>query len=259
MVASSGHADYHRIVQFVIAVLAGSLMLLSSSVQPTNAEVLGGGDADKDCRAGFAGVDATERASGVVCVDGDLSCDRDATADGVCRFAVSACAGLPTPGCDTIEIESLAIAGLAMVPPALPAREGCGEPLEVAVGVGTAKGATLIARAGREVRDVDYVNLCCVTEDDALAGVRCAALVEAEVSGCASPPRKAVRGLAKAATILENAGASPAAVRRAARKARRQLKRVRSAGRALATSSACGFSLGLVGTHGMEVAADAIQ
>jgi len=246
-------------VQLVIAVLAGSLMLLSSSVQPTAAAVLGGGDADKDCRAGFAGVDATERASGVVCVDGDAACDRDATADGVCRFAVSACAGLPTPGCDTIEIDSLAIAGLALVPPALPAREACGEPLDVAVGVGSAKGATLIARAGREVRDVDYVNLCCVGVDDALAGARCAALVAAEVSGCGAVPPKAVRGLRKAATIFENAGTSPAAARRAVRKARRQFKRVRGAGRRIAKSNHCGFSLGLVGTHGMEVAGDALQ
>jgi len=257
-VASRGRADYHRRVPFVIAVLAGSLMLLSIRVSPVSADVLGGGQVDKDCRAGFAGVDATERASGVVCVDGDAGCDLDATADGVCRFTVSACAGLPAAGCDIVELDDIAIAGLAMVPPPLPAREGCGEPFDVAVDVGAAEGATLIARSGREVRDVDYLNLCCVTEADALAGARCAAAVEADVSGCGTVPRKATRGLAKAGTILENAGASSTAVRRAARKARRQFKRVRDAGRTVAKTSACGFSLGLVGTHGLEVSSDAI-
>jgi hypothetical protein len=234
-------------------------MLTAIRVSPAAAEVLGGGDPEKDCRAGFAGVDATARASGVVCVDGDPACDLDATADGRCRFAVSACAGIPTPGCDTIELDDIAIAGLAIVPPPMPAREGCGEPLDVAVDVGEAKGATLLARSSREVRDVDYLNLCCVGEADPLAGARCAALVEGDVAGCAGVPRKATRGLAKARTILENAGASDAAARRAARRAKRQFKRVRNAGRAVAESSACGFSLGLVGTHGLEVSGDAVQ
>jgi hypothetical protein len=267
-VASRGGADYHRLVldvvahrvmPFVIAALAGSLMLASIQVSPAAADVLGGGIADVDCRAGFSGVDATERASGVVCVDGDLACDLDGIADGQCRFTVSACAGLVAPGCDTVELDDIAIAGLAIVPPRMPAREGCGEPLEVRVDVGEAKGATLIARSSREVRDVDYLTLCCVSEADPLAGVRCAALLDADVSGCANVPRKATRGLAKARTILGNPGASDAAGRRAARKAKRQFKRVRNAGRAVAESSACGFSLGLVGTHGLEVAGDALQ
>lgn len=246
-------------MQYVIAALAGTLMLLSSSVQPTAAQVLGGGQADKDCRAGFAGVDATERSSGVVCVDGDATCDRDGTADGKCRFAVSACAGLPTSGCETVELDAISISGLALVPPALPAREGCGEPLNVAVDVGTAEGATLIARSGREVRDVDYLNLCCVTEADALAGVRCAALIHADVSGCGSIPRKVTRALTKASNVLEHAGQSSAAERRAARKGRKQFKRVRNAGRAVAQTNDCGFSLGLMGTHGIDVAGDVLQ
>jgi hypothetical protein len=269
VVASSARADYHRrvlpdvlshrVMPFVIAALAGSLMLTSIQVSPAAADVLGGGEPDKDCRAGFSGVDATERASGVVCVDGDPACDLDAVADGRCRFTVSACAGLEAPGCDPIELDDIAIAGLAIVPPPMPAREGCGEPFDVAVDVGEAKGATLIARSSREVRDVDYLNLCCVREADALAGARCAALVEADVSGCSDVPRKATRGFSKARSILENAGSSDAAARRAARRAKRQFKRVRNAGRAVAESRACGFSLGLVGTHGLEVSGDAIQ
>jgi hypothetical protein len=246
-------------VPFVIAVLAGTLMLLSASVQPSAADVLGGGQVDKDCRAGFVGVDATEQASGVVCADGDPTCDADATADGVCRFVVSACVGLVESGCDPIQLDSMAIAGLPLAPPSLPASTGCGEPLDVTVPVGTASGATLVARSGHEVRDVDYLNLCCVTQADALSGVRCAAAVDAAVSGCGAIPRKATHGFAKAATILDHTAAAASTRRRQARKARHQFKRVRAAGQSVAQSDDCGFSLGLMGTHGIDAAGDAIR
>jgi hypothetical protein len=248
------------VVPFVIAILAGTLMLLAASVQPTAADVLGGGQHEKDCRAGFVGVDATHLASGVVCADGDPACDMDeAGADGVCRFVVSVCAGLAQGGCAAVELDGIAVAGLSLSPPALPVSVGCGEPQEVDVPVGTAMGATLIARTGREVRDVDYLNLCCVAEADALSGPRCAAAVGAEVSGCGSIPRKATRGLAKAAALLDHTAGSARRLRRQARKARRQFKRVRAAGRRLAKrGNECGFSLGLMGTHGLEAASEAL-
>src|SRR5215470_7450306 len=108
--------------------------------------VLGGGLADTDCTVGFEGVDATDGASGVVCIDGDPACDADATADGTCRFEIRVCTRLGEAGCSPRDITALAIAGEPFDRPALSGGTACGAPDSIAVPVGTAVGATLIAR-----------------------------------------------------------------------------------------------------------------
>jgi hypothetical protein len=141
-----------------IAVLA----LVLAASQPAAAFVLGGGRSEADCRVAFAGVDATVGASGVVCVDGDPVCDRDGVVSGSCRFTVSVCTRVPEEGCAPSDITSLFMAGFTLAPPPLPDGAGaCGPPTETQVAAGSAQGATVLAREGTALRDVDYLNLCC--------------------------------------------------------------------------------------------------
>lgn len=72
-------------------------VLVSAPLQPSGADPFpGGGSRITDC---FAYLDAPvnwppERPRSVRCVDGDPSCDADATVDGVCRIPVGVCANV---------------------------------------------------------------------------------------------------------------------------------------------------------------------
>lgn len=222
----------------------------------SRAGVLGGGLADADCRVGFSGVDASAGAIGVVCVDGDPACDADATADGQCTFAVGLCAHLDVPGCDQSALTALTVAGLPFEPPLLETdTQTCGAPLDVAVPVGTATGATVIARERGNLRDVDYLNLCCRRTAGPLAAAACAAEIDLAVAGCeASPPRALVRAVERAQRLVESAGDVP----RRARRARRPLNRARKLAKRLGEDQACGNTLGLVVGHAQSTLADAL-
>src|SRR5262249_54073914 len=136
--------------------------LLLALVQVSWAEVLGGGLANTDCRLVFRGVSATNANSGVVCTDGDPSCDADGVADGACHFAVRLCTGTATSGCDTATFSSISVAGLHVPPPHVPAPDGtCGPTTDLEVPVGMPSGTTVLGRDGNELRDVDYLQLCC--------------------------------------------------------------------------------------------------
>src|SRR5437660_1036394 len=177
------------------ALAAVMLCLLSATATRVDAFVLGGGNADKDCRVAFGGVDTTDGESGVVCSDGDPACDVDGVADGTCRFAPSLCTGVPVEGCTPIPIESIDVAGLPLAPPALPGKAGaCGATLDVAVSAGGAVGVTAIARSEGALRDVDYLNLCCRTAAGPFDAARCALAVDPAIAGSAGPlPAPAVR------------------------------------------------------------------
>jgi hypothetical protein len=223
---------------------AAALLLLATTGRAL-AVVLGGGLADADCRVAFEDVDATSGASGVVCTDGDPTCDRDGLADGQCRFAVRLCTGLTTPTCKPVTLTGLTIAGLALPEPPLPSEDGaCGAAVDVVVPVGTASGATVLARGGGELRDVDYLNLCCRSGAGLFDAARCAVAIDPEVSGC-SVPRRIRRQLAAAQRLLDAGEPSARAVRRA----RKKLRAIQRQARRLAGRDACGNALGLVASH----------
>ena len=227
------------------------LCLVPALATLLDAFVLGGGNADKDCRVAFDGVDATDGESGVVCTDGDPACDMDGIADGSCRFMPSLCTGVPVEGCTPIVIESIDVAGLRLAPPALPSRAGaCGPTSDVAVPVGGAVGVTAIARSGGALRDVDYLNLCCRAGAAPFDAARCALAVDPKIAGCAGPlPAAAVRKFARARAAILRAAADPSHAKREVRRANRALDRVRRIARRLADTDACGDALGLIVSH----------
>jgi hypothetical protein len=222
------------------------------AARSASAFVLGGGVADKDCRLAFGGVDATAGASGVVCVDG-AACDADATADGTCTFAVGLCVGVPLEGCAAVALDRVDVGGVALVPPGLPAAAGtCGSPATVPVTVGTALATTLRGHLGAELREVDYLNLCCVTTPEALDAAACAVAVDALASGCASLPARAVRKLERARLRVAEAIADPGVAAKRLRKAARLAAKLRAFGQKLARRDDCGFALGLLASHAKE-------
>lgn len=216
--------------------------------------MLGGGLADTDCTVGFDGVSATDGESGVVCTDGDPTCDADAVSDGSCSFEIRACTRLVAAGCAPRDISSIAIAGLPLEQPALSGSSTCGASDSLAVPVGGAVGATLIARDGGALKDVDYLNVCCVRAAAPFDAAGCALGVEPSVAGCERTiPAAFVTALAKARAMVAQAAADPAAAKPSAKRALRALRRMRSVARRLSKADACGAALGLVATHAITV------
>jgi|GEM_PF-4479251 len=242
-----------RIEPLRVAVLIGGLL---AGPRVAGALVLGGGLTDADCRVVFDGVTATAGASGVVCTDGDPACDEDGMADGACRFTVRLCTGMATPGCDPVPLSEIVTSGLELEPPPLPDEAGsCGATRTIRVAVGAAEATTVLARGGGELRDVDYLNLCCEGEGGSpLGAVRCALRADLTASGCAVP-RRAVRAMQAAARQLASDTPSGAALRRA----RRKLGIVRSLAKALATRQPCANALGLMARHAQDVLAAAAR
>ena len=219
--------------------------------RPLPAFVLGGGLANKDCRVAFDGVDVTDGVSGVVCTDGDATCDRDGTADGRCRFNVGLCTGVVVAGCAPDSVSSLAVAGLPLDIPPLPSGAGvCGTPSAVTVAVGTAAGATAVARAGSALKDVDYLVLCCRTVPAPFDAARCTLAVDPGVAGCTRPvPTAITAALERGRSLLERAAAEPLHAPTLARDGVRALKRMRRLARHLARVDVCGDALGLMASH----------
>jgi hypothetical protein len=236
-----------------------ALLLLLTAV-PARAVVLGGGDATKDCRLAFDGADATTGASGVVCVDGDPSCDGDGVANGVCQFDVRICAGVAVDGCDPIEMDRIEVGGEPFAPPAVPASPGdCGAPSTVDVSVGSpASATTLLGYRNGDLAEVDYLNLCCASDASPLAAAACSVAIDPEASSCAVPPRM-VRKVTHAAELVARASEQPGAAARLLRKAGKQMRRLKSFGLKVATHDDCGFALALMASHAADTIAAAAE
>jgi hypothetical protein len=236
--------------------LAVAVVLLLAIPPGGHAEVQGGGLPDTDCRMVFRGVTATNVASGVVCTDGDPTCDADGVADGTCSFAVRLCTGTQTSTCDTVPLSSASVAGLPLVPPRLPTFDGtCGPPLPAALPVGATAGATVIARDGSSLRDVDYLDLCCVAgEPTALDAARCAIDVDLRTSGCAlrKIPRGARMAFTRAHDLVTAFSKEPNRVQDLHR-ALRKLAVVHRAAQRLAKHEPCGDALGLLVSYAQDV------
>jgi hypothetical protein len=232
--------------------LGVAALLLLVGLHVGRAEVLGGGLANTDCRLVFSGVTATNGRSGVVCTDSDPTCDDDGAADGTCHFSVAVCTGTPTGACTTTPFSAITVAGLGLVPPRVPAPDGtCGAPLAVAVPVGTSAGATGLARDAASLRDVDYLDLCCVSSAATpLDAARCAVAIRLPVSGCSASriPRRARTAFARARALVAAFVDEPTH-RRPLDRALGRLAVVRRAAQGLAKHDACGDALGLVASY----------
>jgi len=201
----------------------------------------------------FGGVDATDGESGVVCTDGDPACDADAVADGSCRFTVSLCTGVPEEGCVPVTLASITTAGLPLALPPLPSTaDTCGPGSTITVPVGTAIGVTAIARSGDELRDVDYLNLCCRAAAAPFDASRCALAIDPVIAGCSGRLPTAVRRFDRARAAMAQAVAHPER-RRYLRRARRALEHVRHAAVRLARTDDCGDVLGLLADHALAM------
>jgi len=225
--------------------------LFLAIVQVSQAEVLGGGLANTDCRLVFRGVTATNANSGVVCTDGDPGCDADGVADGACHFAVRLCTGTPTSGCDTATFSSISVTGLHVPPPHVPAPDGtCGPTADLEVPVGTPSGTTVLGRDGSELRDVDYLQLCCVSgETTPLDAARCALAVDLKVGGCSRRVPAVIRLPFNRARELVKAFAAAPSRPRLLKQALGRLAAAHRAVQRLAKHDQCGDALGLVVTY----------
>ena len=232
-----------------VAVVA--LVLVATRVP---ASVLGGGLVDTDCTIGFEGVTATSGASGVVCTDGDPACDADTLSDGACTFTFQVCRRLADAACTPRDISSITVSGLALDAPAAASGLRCGAINTVVVAAGGAVGATMLARDGSELKDVDYLNLCCRAVTTTLDPLRCALAISPEIAGCVeSVPAGYLTALSKARALVDHALTDPASARSAVRAAARVLRRMRAIARKLARSNPCGDALGLVTSHAQQM------
>jgi len=226
-----------------------SAVLLLLAVGVAHAEVLGGGRADADCRMIFRGATATFANSGVVCTDGDPRCDTDGVANGTCHFAVRLCSGTSTSSCDTTSLSGATIAGVHLAPPHLPAPDGtCGAVSDVDVPLDGSKGTTVLAHDGDSLRDVDYMDLCCVSDTPtALDAARCALAIDLRTSGCSERriPRGVRRPFARAGELVREFEHAPAH-RLLLKQAMGNLAAARGSAKRLAKRDACGDALGLM-------------
>ena len=229
------------------------VILLLAVASRASAVVLGGGLADTDCTVGFDGVSATDGESGLVCTDGDPACDADGMADGSCHFDIRVCTRLTAAGCTPRDVSSITVAGLSLAEPPLSGSAACGASDSIDVPVGSAAGATLIARDGGALKDVDYLNVCCRSAAAPFDAAGCALMVEPSVAGCARTiPHAFVTSLANARDLVAQASAHPGAAK-PVKRAVRALRRMRSVARRIAKSDPCGDALGLVATHAITV------
>jgi hypothetical protein len=220
--------------------------------RPAGALVLGGGFADTDCTIAFGGVDADAGASGVVCVDGDPACDADGVANGGCAFAPSLCSRVTADGCGTRDVDALRVSGLALEAPPLDVAGACGAAIPVTVATGQATGVTAIARGGAEIRDVDYLNLCCVAGPGTADAAACALAVDLAAAGCNRVPPGVKRPFLKARRAIARV-ADGAVTPRLVKQARRALDRARTVAQRFAERDACGNALGLIARHAADV------
>jgi hypothetical protein len=233
----------HLVVVFLVLVAA----------RPLRAAVLGGGLVDTDCTVGFEGLSPTDGASGVVCTDGDPSCDADGVVDGTCRFDLRVCTRLASSDCDPRPISSISISGLALDAPRAGGGPRCAATDAIVVPAGTAAGATMLARESSDLKDVDYLNLCCRTSPAPYDAARCALAISADIAGCPRPvPEKFDKLLAKARDEVARAAADPARAKSHSKGAARALRHMKSIARKLAKSDQCGDALGLVVTHAQQ-------
>jgi hypothetical protein len=99
-----------RIVN-AIAVAALAVAAVAHAACPPDC-VLGGGPATTDCFVQWGGIPAAKTS----CTDGDVACDTDGRADGVCTIGLQACVNVAASGCTPAPLTAATVK-----PTALPA------------------------------------------------------------------------------------------------------------------------------------------
>jgi hypothetical protein len=127
--------------------------------------------------------------------------------------------------------------------------------LPVAVPEGRSAIATVLARDGSSLRDVDYLNLYCVSGEPTVRdAARCAVGVDLRTSGCRL--RRIRRGarmaFARAHDLVAGFAKDPSRVTDLHR-ALRKLAVVRRAAQHLAKHDQCGDALGLIVSYAQDV------
>jgi hypothetical protein len=104
--------DCARWAQFVRALALGTVFVLGT-IRPAAAIVIGGGGSSRtDCLLALDAPvnDPPTRPKNIECTDGDPSCDADGVVNGVCEFAITACANSTyTPDCTLNGVQSILI------------------------------------------------------------------------------------------------------------------------------------------------------
>ena len=111
---------------------------------------------------------------------------------------------------------------------------------------------TAIARGGAEVRDVDYLNLCCVVAPGTADAAACALSADLAAAGCKRVPPGVKRPFSKARRAITRV-ANGAGAPRLVKQARRALDRARTVAQRFAERDACGNALGLIARHAADV------
>jgi hypothetical protein len=156
-------------------------------------------------------------------------------------------------GCGTRDVDSVHVSGLAFDQPRLNGTHSCGEPTGVGVATGHAAGATAIARDGGEIRDVDYLNLCCIAAPGTADKARCAVDADLAAAGCKHVPAGVKRPFLKARRAIDRLAEGAGARRHLLNQARRALDHAREVAQRFAQRDACGNALGLMARHASDV------
>jgi hypothetical protein len=125
--------------------------------------------------------------------------------------------------------------------------------------VGAPSATTLLAREGAELRDVDYLQLCCVSAPDAFDGARCAVGVDPAAAGCTRVPRRVRSAFTRARATLPTGLDTSDGARRRLLRARRLMSRVHATASRTAKRRDCGFALQLMATYASGRLEDAIE
>jgi hypothetical protein len=134
------------------------------------------------------------------------------------------------------------------------AGRSCGARSIVGVTVGTAQGTTAVATSAGELRDVDYLNLCCRTATAPLDSARCAVAVDPAIAGCGRAlPAIVARRFTNARAALAHAVVNPERAHADVRRATScHEPRASATGQRLARNNQCGDTLALIASHALD-------
>jgi len=121
--------------------------------------------------------------------------------------------------------------------------------------IGGEAGVSVIARDGRALKDVDFLNLCCRSAPTPFDAALCALAASPDVACGSAPSGNVPDGkllpFTRARDFVLQAAADPAQARVFVRKAVKELKKVKRTAKRLSRTDPCGFVMGLVVSHAL--------
>jgi len=109
-----------------------------------------------------------------------------------------------------------------------------------------------LPRDAGEIRDVDYLNLCCVAAPGTADKAACAVDVDLAAAGCKRVPARVKQPFLKARRAIDRV-ADGAGASRLVKQARRALDHARDVAQRFAQRDPCGNALGLIARHAANV------